>query len=207
MRLGSLEADGLNNENRIQNEVASSMLARQALVAAGLGRLVPDIYAWAPPTSLESTEEKHFGWIISEYKNGSDLDKCFPTLSNEKQTEAVAEMAAILWALQNATLPLSVTQVGGITFDETGTMVSGKSSLTEDGPWPNFADIWISKLRKRLVAVTDDAIRAAPADNQIFQRIEAFISNGGIQKLLSGLGATRCLVHGDFSKLVDQCCC
>lgn len=199
IRLSNLKADGLNNENRIQNEVACSMLAQQALVDAGFGTLVPRIYAWAAPKALHSDNEEDYGWVISEYRPGSDLDKCFPTLSAEKQKDVLTEMAAILYVLQNTNLSPSITKVGGISFDKDGSLVSGKTALTIDIPRATYVDSWETRLRQRLANATEYSTTGAWVDHNISQRIETFISTGALRKLLSGMGTSLCLIHGDFS--------
>jgi hypothetical protein len=57
----------VNEEVRVQNEVAAMWLTRQALSGYEL-RLVPEAYGWCP-----SSDDR--GWILEEYKEGVNSTK------------------------------------------------------------------------------------------------------------------------------------
>jgi hypothetical protein len=65
----------LNEDVRVQNEVAAMCLARQAL-STYEDRLIPNTYAWR--SSVEG-----YGWILQEYMTGVQLDKEIPGLDRD----------------------------------------------------------------------------------------------------------------------------
>ncbi|KAM7192631.1 hypothetical protein V8F33_008242 [Rhypophila sp. PSN 637] len=75
VRFSNPFAEGLNNANRLQNEVAASYLVKESAEAGGLHDIVPSIYAWAP--YRHSNSEEGLGWIMVESKSGTDLDQSF----------------------------------------------------------------------------------------------------------------------------------
>lgn len=201
--MGNLKVSDLNHTNRVENEVACSALAREALKAAGLDGLVPDIYAWRPPKSLEDPEEENFGWSICEFKAGKDLDTQFPSLSAEDQKKVILQLADIYAALQKANIPYTADKFGGLTFDSRGNMVSGETAMRQGGPWANLSDFWTDKLRDVLDGAKETSfLRTSDKHGtQLFKRVKKFLSDGGVAKVLQGVDTTqRCLIHSDFSE-------
>lgn len=98
------------------------------MAEAGMAPLVPDVYAWASATTANVVDEKGFGWIMSELRSGVDLDSKFSFLAPENKKHALEQIAAVLGAIQAASLPEGVTKFGGgLKFDSDGHLVSGES--------------------------------------------------------------------------------
>ncbi|KAI2780338.1 hypothetical protein F4815DRAFT_470907 [Daldinia loculata] len=104
-------AEGLNNANRVENDVAAQHLARKSIQSRGLDVVVPAVYAWSPCRYPEVPGETGFGWTISEFKPGSDLDAQFDSLSLEDAIDAVQQLARIFAAIQSSEIPKNGNQV------------------------------------------------------------------------------------------------
>ncbi|KAJ3495863.1 hypothetical protein NLG97_g3083 [Lecanicillium saksenae] len=202
IRMGNLKVSDLNHTNRVENEVACSALAREATKAAGLGSLVPEIYAWRAPKSLESPLEENFGWSICEFKVGKDLDTQFPLLSAEEQDHVIQQLADIYSALQKAAIPPSVDRFGGITFDSQGNMVSGQTAMNKGGPWATLSDYWTEKLSAIVTGANENSFLQTSGDagEKLSSRVKRFLDSGGVAQALADVNTTqRCLVHSDFT--------
>ncbi|OAR00662.1 hypothetical protein LLEC1_04825 [Akanthomyces lecanii] len=200
VRLSNLRAEGLHNANRVANDVASSFIARQAIEDAGLERVVPAVYAWAPPKSTDVIEEENFGWVVCEYKNGQDLDGQLPLLSEGEKKHVLQQIAKIVAALQNAPVPATVDQLGGLAFDEQGSIVPAQMVLIKDGPFASYADVWAAKLQAQLEESQASAVLNGWRDEAVVERIRNFISTRGVWDALEGVAlGERKFVHGDLS--------
>ncbi|WP_234038488.1 hypothetical protein, partial [Erythrobacter sp. YJ-T3-07] len=75
LRLSNPRAEGLNNTNRVQNEVATQLLFRKSLSEPHpeLERILPAIYAWEPCKWTEESDEADFGWTMIQYMPGNNL--------------------------------------------------------------------------------------------------------------------------------------
>jgi hypothetical protein len=51
---------------------------------------------------------------------GHSLDDIFDTMPLEEKRSILAQMAKIIHALQSFPIPESITEYGGVTFDDTG---------------------------------------------------------------------------------------
>lgn len=203
IKLSNLAAHDVNNANRVANDVAGQHLVRQSLAKAGLPPLVPDVYAWAPATATNETDEKGFGWIISEFRDGVDLGPEFSSLDVESQMHVLEQMAAILGAIQAVDLPQGVNKFGGgLKFDSDGSIVSGESPSFQDvKPTGSYAEWRIAKLRSRLERAAESPVISGWKSNGVAQRIKSFLTTGGPEELLSRVGVHRkCIIHGDLSK-------
>lgn len=206
IRLSNLKADGLNNANRVQNEVAWSMLARQALEKAGLGSLVPDIYAWGAPKSLDASDEGNFGWIVSAFRAGVGLDEQFPGLPASEQSDVLETIASIASALQKAPIPSSVNGFGGLAFDDSGNLTAAQMALLPDGPWTTYTDVWATKLQAKLAEADEKPALDGWKEQDVSSRVKAFVSSGGLQKALEKVDVSRRnLIHGDLSTCPAAC--
>lgn len=202
IKLSNPAAHDVNNANRVANDVAAQSLVRKSLTKAGLAPLVPDVYAWAPTATSEAVDEEQFGWIMSELRDGVDLDSAFSCLSREDKKNVLREMAALFGAIQTATLPEGVTKFGGgLEFDSNGNIVSGESPSAQDvKPAGSYAEWRASKLRSRIERAAKSAIIGGWKSNGVATRIEAFLASGGPEKVLTGVDVhTKCLIHGDLS--------
>ncbi|KAJ4153760.1 hypothetical protein LMH87_010234 [Akanthomyces muscarius] len=200
VRLSNLRAEGLNNANRVANDVASSFIASQAIENAGLEQIVPVVYAWAPPKSIDVIEEENFGWVVCEYKKGQDLDGQLPLLSGEEKKNVLEHIAKIVAALQNAPVPATVDQFGGLTFDDQGNIVSAQMVLVKDGPFGLYANVWEAKLQAQLDESQTSAVLNGWREEDVVERIRNFISAHGVCNALEGVALReRKFVHGDLT--------
>lgn len=202
IKLSNLAAHDVNNANRVANDVAAQHLVRQSMAKAGLAPLVPDVYAWAPATTTDVVDEKGFGWIMSEFRSGVDLNLEFPTLSLEDKKQVLEQMATIFGAIQGASLPKGVTKFGGgLKFDSDGNIVSGESPSIQDvQPTGSYAEWRVGKLRSRIERAAESPVIRGWKDNGVATRIETFLADGGPEKVLSNVDVHRkCLIHGDLS--------
>lgn len=205
IRLSNPLAEGLNNANRVENEVSSLYLARQALEQAGVAPVVPAVYAWAPKSHGE--HEEGFGWVVTEFKDGSDLDGQFPTLSLGDQVSVLEQIADVLAAIQQAKIPDGAIEYGGLTFVD-GKIVSGQITLLEAGPWGTYSALWAAKLQAQLENSEKSPLLQGWAGD-IRERLDRFLSDGaqGVDKVLEEVdGKQRVLVHGDLSKYALSVC-
>lgn len=98
MRLSDYRA-GLNDWNRVQNEVAAMTLVREALKPR---QIIPAIYGWASAADDQ-------GGILMEYMSGTSLDASFQAMSSDEGKKRVLrEMATIVLSLQQFDLPKTI---------------------------------------------------------------------------------------------------
>lgn len=140
IKLSNPAATGINNTNRVENDVAVQHLVRQSMAHAGLPQLVPAIYAWMPTTITNAVNKKSFGWIISELRTGVDLDSEFSSLKIQDKEQILEQMANVLKAIQTAELPEGATKFGGVTFDSEGRTVNGQAPLRAGEPVKLYAE-------------------------------------------------------------------
>ncbi|RYP52561.1 hypothetical protein DL768_002294 [Monosporascus sp. mg162] len=135
-------------------EVASQHLFRQQLSAnhPELARLAPAIYAWQPGRYPDVHDETGFGWTICEFMPGVNLDAQFAEMSLPEKLAVVEQVADILAGLQRTALPelLATGHLGGLTFDGSEQVVGGQTSILPPGPWENYVDMWLLRLRRQL---------------------------------------------------------
>ncbi|KAH8742627.1 hypothetical protein F5883DRAFT_63305 [Diaporthe sp. PMI_573] len=202
IKLSNPAAHGVNNANRVMNDVAAQHLVRQSMAKAGLAPLIPDIYAWTPATTTDEADEKGFGWIMSEFRSGVDLGPEFSSLELESQKHVLEQIAGVLGAIQAVNLPEGVTKFGGgLIFDSNGCIVSGESPFMQDvRPAGSYAEWRVSKLRSRLERAAESPVIQGWKSNGIATRIEAFFASGGPEKVLCSVDVHRkCLIHGDLT--------
>lgn len=200
VRLSNPRAEGLNNANRVQNEVASQYLVRQSLERDSLPLVVPAVYAWGPSRFEEQPDERGFGWSILEYKQGSELDTLFPTFSLEEKRSVIEQIVDSFNSIQKTRLPDSVTQFGALTFDESGQIVIGEMPLLIGGPWETYSSLWTAKLKAQLLDSDKSPLLLGWKNDSIRERLESFLANGGVSRVLGSEDiAERVLIHGDLS--------
>ena len=90
------KAVGMNNTNRVENEVAAMHLARTAIAQKlpKYAELVPNVYTWKA-TVPNPIDEEDFGWIAMQYVEGSSLHAAFKTFTRDEKISTVKEIAAI----------------------------------------------------------------------------------------------------------------
>ncbi|KAI0377940.1 hypothetical protein F5Y04DRAFT_263094 [Hypomontagnella monticulosa] len=199
IRISNPLAEGINNANRVQNDVAAQHLARQSIDSIELKPVVPAVYAWAPCRYPEIPDETGFGWTICEYKPGSDLDGKFALLSLDDAKDVIRQLAGVFTAIQNARIPDSVSGFGGLNIDDSGNIVAGQPPLLEGGPWDTYEEFWTARLRARLSEAEKSRVIAGWASGGVRERIDEFVEAGGIGKMLEGVDNSRVLVHGDLT--------
>ncbi|ROW05816.1 hypothetical protein VMCG_05139 [Cytospora schulzeri] len=198
IRLSNPRAEGLNNANRVENEVASLYLARQSLQNSGSSPVVPAVYAWSPCKFHDVPHEEGFGWIMAEFKSGSDLDAQFPNLSVEERNAVVEQIAVVLSAIQRVTIPEGATEFGALTFVD-GKIVSGQMPLLKGGPWRSYSALWAAKLQAQLEDSENSPLLKGWRTENIRERLDRFLANG-VDKVLDEIDVTqRVLVHGDLT--------
>jgi hypothetical protein len=199
IRLSNPQATGLNNAHRIQNEVAAASLVRDAL-PRHLKHLVPVVFAWQAYRPQVEGEEG-FGWTIAEFCNGVNLDSVLWGLDKDAQQDTITQVAELLGALQNVSLPPNLDRYGGLTFDNTGKIVIGQFPLLEGGPFDSYAEVWTARLRQQLQEADNSPLLGGWRGNGVKDRIEKFLAEDGLKQALSGVDvAAKALVHGDLSK-------
>ncbi len=201
--MSNLRADGLNQTNRVQNDVACSLLARQAVERAGLPPVVPAVFAWAAPKSLdlENMDEANLGWVVTEYKTGADLDGQFPSLAAEDQESVLSQLAGIFAAVQQAVIPPLARQFGGLAFDDKGNIVSAQMAMMHAGPFKSYADIWTYKLQAQLRDSKKSPVLQGWEEQGLDKRVQAFLDSGDVNKVLASADPLKCsLVHCDLSE-------
>ncbi|OTA99897.1 hypothetical protein M426DRAFT_66870 [Hypoxylon sp. CI-4A] len=200
IRMSNPLAEGLNNANRVENDIASQQLARQSIQAAGLPPVVPDVYAWAPYRYLDVAGEAGFGWTISEFKLGSDLNEIFSSLPLDEAISAIQQLAGIFAAIQNAKLSETVTKFGALSLDGNGNIVGGQPPLLKGGPWNTYAEFWVAKLQTQLDDADTGSLLRGWREGSLRDRLDKFIAEGGVDRLLRDVDVDeRTLVHGDLT--------
>ena len=205
VRMSNLRADDLNHTNRVQNDVACSHLARQSIASAGLPPIVPEVYAWTEAKSLdlENLDDANFGWTITEYKSGADLDGQFPALSAEDRENVLGQMASILAAVQKAVVPHDARQFGGLAFDKQGNIIAAQTSLLHAGPFKSYADVWTYKLQAQLRDSGKSPVLNGWKEDGLDKRVQGFLDSGCVGKVLEAADPSKCsLVHGDLSEFL-----
>ncbi|KAK0384977.1 hypothetical protein NLU13_7455 [Sarocladium strictum] len=187
---------GLNDTNRVENNVATHLLVRQAMREAQLPSLVPAIYAWGRHNDGIGS----FAWTISEFKPGVDLDSVFPSLSPVHQARLLHDIAAVLKALQTVRLPATVTEFGGLTFNKSGQIISGEATLQKGEPEATYIACKQSSLLGALSRAEKSPVIQGWRRNDLNQRIQSFLEEGGLEKLFDRVDIhQKNLIHGDFT--------
>ena len=200
VRLSNPLAEGLNNANRVQNEVAAQYIARQSINNAKLDPVVPAIYAWAPCKYPDVADEAGFAWTMCEFKSGEDLDGQFPDLSLQDAISVVEQIADLFVAVQSSSLPTAVAGFGALTIDQSGGIISGQMPLLPGGPWETYAEVWIAKLKIQLQDADKSSLLAGWRTGDTRRKVDSFVESGGVQNTLKGIsGDQRVLIHGDLS--------
>lgn len=204
VKLTNDNAEETNQANRVQNDVAAQWIARQSLASAGMASLMPNIYAWA---AVATDEQTSHGWVVSEFRDGVDLDTQLPSLERAEKQAVLEQMAAILARIQQAELPKGANMFAGLAFDHDGTIMSGQAPqhMGDGKPLETYADRRMSMLRSSLDAASDSTIIEGWKENGVKDRIETFLNEGGPAKVLEGIDLRqKGIIHGDFCKSASQ---
>ncbi|EFX03821.1 aminoglycoside phosphotransferase [Grosmannia clavigera kw1407] len=188
VRLSNPRAGGLQQANRVQNEVAALYLAQAGMKAVrpSAVSVIPSVYAWQPRTA-ETEAKAVYGWLIMEYKTGTPLDKLFDDLSPKAKDSVRLQVAQIVAGLQSAPLSdeaplLGSGYIGGLTITDSGGHIApGCMTTLKGGPWRSYADFVQTRLADQQTEGGDSS-----KIKDIFP--------------VSGVEATRrVLVHGDLT--------
>ncbi|RYP76452.1 hypothetical protein DL769_003618 [Monosporascus sp. CRB-8-3] len=159
--------------------------------------------AWRPGRYPDVHDETGFGWTICEFMPGVNLDAQFSEMSLPEKLAVVEQVADILAGLQRTALPelLATGHLGGLTFDGSGQVVGGQTSILPPSPWENYVDMWLLRLRRQLHnAGQSSALKGWQEAAGVRAHIDSLINADTVGRLVQGVDATqRTLVHGDFT--------
>ncbi|KAK4212602.1 phosphotransferase enzyme family-domain-containing protein [Rhypophila decipiens] len=194
MRLSNADAEGMYRETRVQNEVAILTLASAALQHIE-PHIVPRVFGWGPATP------GRLGWILQDLMPGVPLEDIFdPAGSLEQKKDILGQMARILKGLQDYQLPKSIKGWGGLTFDDSGAIISASMPSVGAGPWQSLDDSYRGRLKVALRRVEDNPYLRGWRFNGIKERVEDFIERG-LPKQFADLPSRqdRAIIHADFT--------
>jgi hypothetical protein len=199
MRLSNPNAEGMNQKTRVENELAIISLASAAL-SGFEPHVVPAVYAWAS-AATESSQ----GWILQELMLGTPVDDTFDIMDLQQKQQTFAQMAKMLKALQDYQLPESITDFGGVTFDDTGRIVSTAMTSVGAGPWSSYEASFKSRLEVALKKVDANPYIQGWRTNGVRERLDAFVERG-IPAQFESLSSKqdRVIIHGDYSELFHE---
>ncbi|KAI0433296.1 hypothetical protein F5Y09DRAFT_299095 [Xylaria sp. FL1042] len=196
-RISNIEAI-LNEDVRVENEVAAMCLMRNALGSLDT-MLVPDVFAWGRSTSETP------GWIIQEFKDGVQLDKAFDNMDLGTQQKIQKQIAEMFKLIQDYPLPASIVGYGGLAFAKSGDIITGPTSIPCGGPFNTLEDMYAQMMRWQL----DDS-KISPIlngwDDQLQKRLDHFLAKGIVPLVRDNSVARQTFIHGDldtYNMLVD----
>ncbi|KAI1113934.1 kinase-like domain-containing protein [Nemania sp. NC0429] len=193
VRLANPDAEGMHPQTRVENEVALISLAAEAL-RARFPRVVPSIYGWGSAASGQ-------GWILQELMPGEPVDEAFASMDLSQKRHIFSQMAELLKALQDFSLPDSISGFGGVTFaaDGSGRIVSTAMSTVGAGPWSSYQQSFEGRLLVALRKADDNPYIRGWHANGIRKRLDAFVRD--ISRQLQSLESAeeKCIVHADFT--------
>lgn len=184
---------GLNNNNRVENEVAFMALVRQALAKTTYSHIIPNVYSWAGTTSGQA-------FTIQQYMPGTIPAKSFETLSLGDKSIVLGQMADILALLQQFEIPKTVQMFGGLKFDEHGNITSGQMSLFKGEPSATYKDFIRSIFKIKLQEADENPVIVGWEENGLRAKLDKFIGHQLDATLKDYEQVRRVLIHGDFSK-------
>ncbi|KAK0757845.1 hypothetical protein N5P37_009137 [Trichoderma harzianum] len=183
---------GLNNNNRVENEVAFMALARQALAKTKYNHIIPDVYSWAGTNSDPA-------FTMQQYMPGTIPAKTFETLSLEDKAIVLGQMADILALLQQFDIPKTVEMFGGLKFDEHGNVTSGQMSLFKGEPSATYKDFIRSIFKMKLQEADENPVIVGWEENGLRAKLDKFIDHQLDETLKDYGQVRRVLIHGDFT--------
>lgn len=160
-------ASGLLGHDRVENEVGMMLLFRQALVNHDLGYLVPHVYAWGGA-------EDDQGWVLQEFKQGSQLDRVLETASDQLKQSIMTQLAEILYVMQTFEVPQSVTEIGGVSFSSARELVSGPMTTLAKGPFHTYAKLYQALFKQQRISSDKSPILNGWQDEGIRARLDRF---------------------------------
>ncbi|MCJ1311942.1 hypothetical protein MMC25_005616 [Agyrium rufum] len=190
LRISNPIATGVNDHNRIENEVAAIIIAREALKPKAI---VPAIYGW-------HSSSGDYGWTLQEFMRGKVLDAPYEAMSLKDKQNIVMQMAEITYALQSFQLPSTVTGYGGLDIDAKGNIINGQMTiLTPGGPYPTYRNFYRDMLQYNLADADKSPVLEGWRPNGVRQRIDRFLADG-FDKVFDKVEDTeKTLVHCDLT--------
>lgn len=188
MRLSNAAA-GLNDTNRVENEVATMIIFADAIKNIST-HLVPKVYGWGSAAEGQ-------GWIFQEFMTGRGLT--FKSITTQGRRLVLQQIAEILGALQKHQLPDTVKEHGGLKFDGDGAIASGPMTLIAGGPFQSYAALYKGLVDSALNTSDESSILKGWKPKNVRKRLEQFLSEGLHQVLCEADSSTKMLVHGDLS--------
>ncbi|KAE9575029.1 hypothetical protein CGCF415_v005089 [Colletotrichum fructicola] len=182
-------ASMLNEEIRVQNEVAVMSLAREALKHHDPS-LVPEVYGWRPFS-------EGVRWTLIEFKQGVPLGDKFHTLDSEKKRDLLRHIAQVFKHIQKHKLPESVRTFGGLNFGPDGSLIGGPTPIAGGGPCTTLSDLYQEYFKTQIGFADKCDIVRGWGDSDLRTRLDQFGAKG-LKSLVSRLEARPTLVHGDF---------
>lgn len=144
LRLSNPDVEGLHQETRVQNEVGILTLASDALRYVK-PPVVSRVFGWG------GASREHAGWILQELMPGIPVAKTFrETMSLDQKRGISAQMAGLLKALQEYPLPMSIHGWGGVTFDDSGVIISAPMPSIGARPWSSLEDSFRGRMKVAL---------------------------------------------------------
>ncbi|KAF7557456.1 hypothetical protein G7Z17_g659 [Cylindrodendrum hubeiense] len=199
LRLSNPDAEGIYQETRVQNEVGMLTIASAALRHI-TPPVVPRVFGW------NGASPDHHGWIMQELMPGTPLlDDFAENMSLDQKKGILTQMATLLKALQDYPLPATIEGWGGVTFDDSGAIVSAPMCTVGDGPWSSLEDSFRGRLKVKLAKADENPYLQGWRANGVRERIDAFIEHG-LPAQSSDLTSKqdRAIVHADFSEFIPS---
>lgn len=185
---------GMNNTNRVENEVAFMTLARQALTNSKYSHIVPDVYTWASTSTGQ-------GFTMQQYMRGTMPARGFDALSLQDKSVVFGQMSDILALLQRFKIPRTVDRFGGLKFDEqSGEVISAQMAIFTGDPSLTYKDLLRNIFRVKLGEADDNPVMRGWKENGVRVRLDDFIDNRLDDIFKNHNDTQKVLVHGDFSK-------
>lgn len=183
-------AAGLNDANRVENEVATMSLFRDALSHVST-HIVPKVYGWGSAANGQ-------GWICQEYMTGKSLE--FKSITIQDKHTILLQIAEIFEAIQKYQLPDTIKEYGGLRFDETGVIVSAPITLIDGGPFQSYEALYYEIIHSQLMVADKSAILEGWRLDGVRRRLDQFLVEGLHQVMRQVDSSKKVLVHGDLSK-------
>ncbi|KAI9802397.1 MAG: hypothetical protein M1825_002779 [Sarcosagium campestre] len=183
-------AAGLNDHNRVQNEVAFISLIRDALRTLPR-QLVPAVYGWSSAANGK-------GWILLQDMPGKPLDTEFVEMDMSDKRSILRQIAEILALLQQYRLPDTIKSYGGLDFNGTGDIISGSMTTIHGGPFQTYEALYREKIQLQLAEADRHPLVQGWQSRDIRQRLDTFITQG-LDEIVQSADSKKVLVHGDFT--------
>jgi hypothetical protein len=182
----------LDNNVRVQNEVAALQLGRAAL-ASYPKAIVPEVYGWSP------TSGHGYGWILEEAMVGKPLGTAFDSLSSADQGILVAQMASILKLIQECPIPPSLKTYGGLSYDHDGLIVGAPLTFGFGGPYSTLEGMYRGTMSKQIEFCDGSKLLGGWQSSNLRSRLDAFLAGDKISDIIRNVPDQRLtLIHGDF---------